>query len=292
MHGGAHIGFIGLGVMGRSMAGHLLAAGNSLRVFARRKETARDLLDGGAVWAESPAALAENCEIVFTMVGFPQDVEEVYLGTHGLIAGMRPGTVLVDMTTSTPELAERIAAAAAARGGAALDAPVSGGDKGAREAALSIMVGGELSAFERVMPLFRVMGRNIVHHGPAGSGQHCKLCNQIAIAANMVGVCEAMVYARRSGLDPEKVLKSITGGAAGSWSLSNLAPRMLAGDFAPGFFVKHFIKDMSIAAAAAARMGFDLPGLALALSLYRKLAGRGHENDGTQALYRLYQKGE
>ena len=282
------IGFIGLGVMGRSMAGHLLAAGYPLRVFTRTPGTASALLERGAAWAESPAALARACDVVFTIVGFPQDVESVYFGADGLIGALRPGCVLVDMTTSRPDLAARIAAAAAARAAAALDAPVSGGDKGAREATLSIMVGGDRQTFERMLPLFHVMGNNIVHQGAAGSGQHCKLCNQIAIAGTMLGVCEAVAYARRAGLDPATVLQSIAAGAAGSWSLGNLAPRMLAGDFAPGFFVKHFIKDMDIAAASADALALDTPGLDLALALYRRLAAAGGSEMGTQALYRLY----
>ena len=285
------IGFIGLGVMGRQMAGHLLDAGHALHVFNRTPAKADALRERGAGWADSPAALAQTCGVVFTIVGFPADVESIYFGPNGLIEAMRTGTVLVDMTTSRPDLAIRIAAAAAERGGSALDAPVSGGDKGARDGTLSIMVGGPRDTFERIQPLFACMGKNIVYHGPAGSGQHCKLCNQIAIASNMLGVCEAMAYARKSGLDPDAVLRSISTGAAGSWSLSNLAPRMLAGDFAPGFFVKHFIKDMTLAADAANGFALDLPGLELALRRYRELAEAGRENDGTQSLYRLYLEG-
>ncbi|MFN2351759.1 MAG: NAD(P)-dependent oxidoreductase [Kiritimatiellia bacterium] len=283
-----NIGFIGLGVMGQSMAGHLLDAGHKLRLFTRTPAKAQPLLDRGARWADSPADLARDCDKVFTIVGFPRDVEEVYLGPAGLIENMQPGTVLTDMTTSSPELARRIATAAAERGGQALDAPVSGGDKGAREATLSIMVGGDRGPFERILPLLQCMGRNIVYQGPAGSGQHCKMCNQIAIASNMLGVCEAMAYARQSGLDPQTVLQSISTGAAGSWSLSNLAPRMLAGDFNPGFYVKHFIKDMTIAAESADGLALETPGLDLALQLYRRLAEQGHADDGTQALYRLF----
>lgn len=283
------IGFIGLGVMGRSMAGHLLAAGHTLHVYTRTREKAVDLLARGAVWADSPAAIAQACDIVFTIVGFPQDVEAVYLGENGLVANAKPGAILIDMTTSKPDLAVRIAEAVAARGGRALDAPVSGGDKGAREGTLSIMAGGDRAAFDAVLPLFEIMGKNIVYQGPAGSGQHCKLCNQIAIASNMLGVCEAIAYARQAGLDPETVLKSISAGAAGSWSLSNLAPRMLAGNFDPGFYVKHFIKDMAIAAESANALRLDTPGLDLALALYRKLAAAGCEDDGTQALYKLYE---
>ncbi|MDD5706798.1 MAG: NAD(P)-dependent oxidoreductase [Kiritimatiellae bacterium] len=282
------IGFIGTGVMGGSMAGHLQNAGHPLCLFTRTRAKAQPLLDRGAAWADSPAQLAARCETVFTMVGYPSDVEEVYFGDCGLLTGMRRGALLVDMTTSQPALAERIAAEAERLGGEALDAPVSGGDKGAREATLSIMAGGSRHAYEKALPLLRLMGREIVYHGPAGSGQHCKLCNQIAIAANMVGVCEALAYARRTGLDPERVLRSISGGAAGSWSLANLAPRMLAGDFAPGFYVKHFVKDLGLALEAARTMRLDLPGLSLGERMYRELRDGGEGDSGTQALIKRY----
>ena len=282
------IGFVGTGVMGASMAGHLLAAGHDLVVHNRTRERAEDLLARGARWAASAGEAAEDCEVVFTIVGFPKDVEEIYLGDGGIVSKAARGTILVDMTTSRPDLAVRIAEAAAARGVDAMDAPVSGGDVGAREARLSIMVGGSEEGFRTVLPLFELLGRNIVRQGPAGSGQHTKMCNQIAIASGMMGVCEAMAYARGAGLDPQVVLESIGSGAAGSWSLSNLAPRMLAGNFAPGFYVKHFIKDLSIALESAEAMGLRTPGLELALELYRELAAAGNENDGTQALYKLY----
>lgn len=282
------VGFIGLGVMGKSMAGHLLQGGCSLQVFTRTRLSAEDLLCEGAVWNDSPAAIARQCDVIFTIVGFPQDVEEVYFGAEGLVPNMREGAILVDMTTSRPDLAKRIATKARSRGGYALDAPVSGGDKGAREAKLSIMVGGDEKAFAGVLPLFELMGANIVLQGPAGSGQYCKMCNQITIASTMIGVCEAMAYAQKSGLDPETVLKSISSGAAGSWTLDNLAPRMLAEDFAPGFFVKHFIKDMMIAQESARALGMETPGLDLALARYQELAEQGHEDDGTQALFKLY----
>lgn len=285
------IGFIGSGIMGRSMAGHLLAAGYPLHVHTRTRSKADPLLERGAVWHDTAGALAAQCEVIFTIVGFPSDVEAVYFGDAGLLARISSGAILVDMTTSSPELAVRIAEAAEAKRGHALDAPVSGGDKGAREAVLSIMVGGAREAFERVRPLLECMGRNIVHQGPPGSGQHCKLCNQITIAANMIGVCEAMAYACRAGLDPERVLQSISTGAASSWSLSNLAPRMLTGDFAPGFMVQHFMKDMTLAAKSAKQLQLDTPGLALALKMYTRLAEQGGTSDGTQALYKLY-KGE
>lgn len=284
------VGFIGLGVMGHSMAGHVLRGGFDVLVYNRSKEKALDLLTQGAVWKDDIVSLAEKSDIVITMVGYPKDVEEVYLGERGIVEGARPGTVLVDMTTSSPKLAERIAAAAAEKGLFALDAPVSGGDKGAREATLSIMVGGDTAVFEDMLPLFQLMGKNVVLQGGPGSGQHTKMANQIAIASNMMGVCEAVAYAKKSGLDPERVLASISGGAAGSWSLSNLAPRILAGNFAPGFFVKHFIKDMRIALEEADRMGMETPGLKQAFALYEKLAAEGYENDGTHALYKLYDK--
>ncbi len=282
------IGFIGTGVMGRSMAGHLLAAGHPLRVHNRTRAKADPLVAAGAVWCDTPGELAAGSDVVITMVGCPRDVEALYLGAGGLLAHARPGTLLVDMTTSSPALARRVADAARAAGCAALDAPVSGGDIGAREARLSIMVGGEAEAFARARPLLEKMGRTIVHQGPAGSGQHCKMANQIAIAAGMLGVCEALAYARQAGLDPATVLASISGGAAGSWSLTHLAPRMLAGDFAPGFYVKHFIKDLGIALESARALGLGLPGMELALRLYQRLAAAGHADEGTQALYRLY----
>lgn len=282
------VGFIGLGVMGKSMAEHLLQAGYPLHIYTRTKAKADDLLQKGAVWSDSPAAIAQVCDVIFTIVGFPQDVEEVYFEKEGLVPNMRAGTILVDMTTSRPDLAQRIAEDAQAKGGDALDAPVSGGDKGAREAKLSIMVGGSEKAYAEVLPLFECMGANIVLQGPAGSGQYCKMCNQITIASTMLGVCEAMAYARKSGSDPHQVLKSISSGAAGSWTLSNLAPRVLEGDFAPGFYVKHFIKDMTIAQESARALGMDTPGLDLALSRYQELAEKGYADDGTQALFRLY----
>jgi 3-hydroxyisobutyrate dehydrogenase len=284
------VGFIGIGVMGRSMASHLLKAGHPLHVFSRSRAKAEPLIAEGALWSEDVAGLAGQCRVIITMLGFPRDVEEVYLGGQGLLASAAPGTLLIDMTTSSPELAARIHAEAQKKGLASLDAPVSGGDIGAREARLSIMVGGDEADFRRALPLLELLGKNIVRQGPAGSGQHAKMANQIAIAAGMLGVCEALGYSKKAGLNPETVLQSISGGAAGSWSLSNLAPRMLAGNFAPGFYVKHFIKDMGIAAASAQQLGLDTPGLALALKRYQELAAAGHENDGTQALYRLYDR--
>lgn len=282
------VGFVGLGVMGHSMAGHILDAGYGLLVYTRSRSKADDLLARGAVWMDSPRALAGESNVVITIVGYPKDVEEVYFGDHGLLAGVRKGATLIDMTTSSPALAVRIADAAKERGASALDAPVSGGDKGAREATLAIMVGGESDVFERMLPLLRVLGKNILLQGGPGCGQHAKMANQIAIASNMMGVCEAIAYAKNAGLNPEQVLASISEGAAGSWSLSNYGPRILAGNFAPGFYVKHFIKDMKIAVEEARNMKLVVPGLTQSLELYERLAEKGCENDGTHALYKLY----
>jgi 3-hydroxyisobutyrate dehydrogenase len=283
------VGFIGIGVMGKSMAGHILQAGYPVLIYNRTKAKAEDLIQRGAVWKDTVAEVAREADVVITMVGYPSDVEEVYLGEHGLIRNAREGTYLIDMTTSTPSLAEKIYQEAKARGMFALDAPVSGGDIGAREARLTIMVGGDQEAFEAMLPILETMGTNIVLQGKAGAGQHTKMCNQIAIASNMIGVCEAIAYARKAGLDPLKVLESIEKGAAGSWSLSNLGRRMIAGNYEPGFYVKHFIKDMRIALEAAKEMGLMTPGLELSKSLYDELAAQGEENSGTQALIKLFQ---
>lgn len=303
------IGFIGAGVMGGPMAGHLLDAGYGLQVFTRTKEKARDLLDRGAQWAETPAEAANGADCVITMVGYPADVANIYFGSgsvsadadpvlpdletlepgaDGVIAAAKAGAILVDMTTSDPQLAIRIAQAAAERGVTALDCPVSGGDVGARNAALSIMCGGDERGFEKVQTVLERLGKTVVLQGEAGAGQSTKMCNQIAIASGMLGVCESMAYAKASGLDPEVVLKSIESGAAGSWSLSNLAPRMIADNFDPGFYVKHFIKDLSIALESAESLGLETPGLALAKKMYERLAEQGGEDLGTQALYKLY----
>ncbi|WVX84359.1 NAD(P)-dependent oxidoreductase [Niallia oryzisoli] len=284
------IGFIGTGVMGKSMAGHLLDSGYPVIVYNRTKEKAEELLEKGAAWAESPKEIAEKANVIFTIVGYPQDVERVYLGEEGIVTNGRPDTYVIDMTTSTPTLAEKIYHVAKEKGIHAVDAPVSGGDVGAKEARLSIMVGGDKEVYETLEPLFKLLGKNIVYQGKAGAGQHTKMCNQIAIASNMIGVCEAIVYAEKAGLDPEKVLTSITSGAAGSWSLSNLAPRMIKGNFEPGFFIKHFIKDMTIALEEAEAMGMETPGLDLAKRMYDSLAQNGEENSGTQALYKYWQQ--
>lgn len=278
------LGWIGTGVMGRSMCGHLLAAGYRVTVYSRTKERAQTLLERGATWAESPAEVARASDVVFTIVGYPRDVREVYLGSDGLVASGKPGDILVDMTTSQPSLAVEIAQQASERGIAAIDAPVSGGDIGAREARLSIMIGGAEEPVSRLRPLFELMGKTIERQGEAGAGQHTKMVNQTLIASGMVGVCEALLYAYRAGLDIEQVLKSVSSGAAGSWSLSNLAPRMVQGDFAPGFYVEHFIKDMGIVLEEASRMQLSLPGISLAKQLYEDLRAQGHEKSGTQAL--------
>lgn len=282
--GTSRLGWVGTGVMGASMCGHLLDAGYAITVFNRSRSKAQGLIDRGARWAESPRQVAEASDCVFTMVGYPADVEEVILGREGVLAGSKKGNIAVDMTTSQPRLAVRIAAAAAERGVHAIDAPVSGGDIGAREATLSIMVGGEKKVFDALMPCFNAMGKTIVHQGGPGAGQHTKMVNQILIAGNMIGVCEALLYAYRAGLDLETALRSVASGAAGSWSLANLGPRIIANRFEPGFFVEHFIKDMGIALDEARRLGLALPGLALAHQLYLALAAQGHARDGTHAL--------
>jgi 3-hydroxyisobutyrate dehydrogenase len=282
------VGFIGIGVMGKSMAGHLLSAGYPMVIYTRTKEKALDLINKGADWVETPRKVAESANVIFTIVGYPYDVEEVYFGDNGLISNGKRGSYLIDMTTSAPSLAIKIFDEAKKRGIHAIDAPVSGGDIGAKNANLSIMVGGEKDAFEEIQPLLETLGSNIVYQGKAGSGQHTKMCNQIAIASNMIGVTEAIIYAEKAGLDPETVLKSISAGAAGSWSLSNLAPRMLNQDFEPGFYIKHFIKDMKIAIDEAENMDMKAPGLTLAKSLYDQLAKHGEENSGTQALYKYW----
>lgn len=282
------IAFVGTGVMGKSMAGHLLAAGHEVRVHTRTRAKAEPLLAAGARWAESPAEAADGADAALSMVGYPSDVAEVWRGPRGFLRVARPGQLLVDLTTSDPALARELAAEAAARGAEALDAPVSGGDRGAREATLSIMVGGSRAAFDRARPVLGLLGRTIVLQGGPGAGQLCKLANQVAIASGMVAVCEALAFARATGLDPATVLESISGGAAGSWGLSNLAPRVLKGDFAPGFYVRHFTKDLGLALAAARASGVALPGLELAARLYAEVEKAGDGDLGTQALARLY----
>jgi 3-hydroxyisobutyrate dehydrogenase len=283
--GKTRIGWIGTGVMGASMCGHLMRAGFSATVTTRTRAKAQALLDQGAVWADTPRAVAEASDVVFAIVGFPRDVREVFLcPDKGALAGCKPSNVLVDMTTSEPSLAVEIYEAARARQVAALDAPVSGGDKGAREGMLSIMIGGDLATVEALRPCWEAMGKTIVHQGPAGSGQHTKMVNQILISTMMIGVCEALIYGARSGLDLETVLKSVGSGAAGSWSLTNLGPRIIGNDFAPGFFVEHFVKDLGIALSESRRLGLSMPGLALAEQLYLALQAQGGGRNGTQGL--------
>ena len=279
-----HLGWIGTGVMGSSMCGNLLRAGFSATVYNRSPLKAEKLLAMGARWAASPRAVAEQSDVIFSIVGYPSDVREVVLGRDGALAGCRQGSILVDMTTSEPSLAVEIAGAAARHGVVSLDAPVSGGDVGAREARLSIMIGGESRAVAALQPCWQAMGKTIVHQGGPGAGQHTKMVNQALIASCMVGVCESLLYAYKAGLDLEKVLQSVSTGAAASWSLVNYAPRMLQGDFAPGFFVEHFLKDMAIILAESRRMNLIMPGVALAEQLYRCVQAQGHGRDGTQAL--------
>lgn len=282
--GSTKVGWIGTGVMGAAMAGHLLAGGYELCVSTRSPERAKGLLDAGASWATTPAEVAHTSDIVFSMVGFPSDVEEVLLGPNGAVHTARPGTVIVDMTTSKPSLAIEIARVAAERGVHVLDAPVSGGDIGARTAALSIMIGGPAEVVDTVEPCFALMGTTIVRQGGHGAGQHTKMVNQILIASTMVAMAEGLLYAARAGLDLEAVLTSVSPGAAGSWAVSNLAPRVLASNFAPGFFVDHLVKDLSIALEEAETLGLELPGLRQARSLYGALQHQGRGQDGTQAL--------
>ena len=278
------IGWIGTGIMGASMCGHLMAAGHPATIFTRTRQRAEPLLARGASRTDTPRAVAAVSDVTFTMVGYPADVREVVLGPDGVLAGAARGTILVDMSTSEPALAREIDAAARARGVATLDAPVSGGDVGAREARLSIMAGGDADAFARVLPLFERMGKTIVHQGPSGAGQHTKMVNQILVATGIIGVCEALVYARKAGLDVSTVLQSVAGGAAGSWSLSNYVPRIERGDLEPGFMIEHFVKDMGIALAETRRMNLALPGLELAERLYGRLLEQGHGRKGIQAL--------
>ena len=278
------IGWIGTGVMGSSMCGHLLRAGYPVTLHSRTKSKAIALLDLGATWAENPGAVAAESDLLFTMVGFPQDVRTVYFGEEGILSGAQPGRVLVDMTTTDPSLSREIAEHATAKGLSTIDAPVSGGDVGARNATLSIMVGGGSETVQAVMPLFELLGKKIVHQGGPGTGQQTKLCNQIVIAGTMIGVCESLLYGYKAGLDLNKMLDSIRGGAAACWTLDHLAPRILQRNFDPGFFVEHFVKDMGLALEESKRMGLALPGLTLVHQLYRTVQQLGHGRSGTHAL--------
>lgn len=284
------IGFIGLGIMGQHMAAHLLAAGHPLAVYNRSPDKAAALVAKGAVACNTPAQVAQQSDVIITMVGYPSDVEEVWLGGQGIVANANKG-LLIDMTTSSPALAKRLAEACAKAGHQALDAPVSGGDVGARDAKLSIMVGGEATAFDKALPILQRMGTNIVHMGGAGAGQHTKMSNQIVIASTIMGVCEGLAYAKGAGLDAEALLRCIGGGAAGGFQLNVMGARIAKGDFAPGFFIEHFLKDLGIALAEAEQMGLDLPGVKLAQKLYNDMAAKGLSRLGTQALFQLYVTG-
>jgi len=278
------IGWIGTGVMGRSMCGHLLSAGYKVTLYSRTKDKAAELMERGAAWAGSPNEVATVSDVVIAIVGFPTDVRQVFLGEHGALAGSKSGNVLIDMTTSEPSLAVEIADRAQKHGVVSIDAPVSGGDVGARNATLSIMIGGDAPTITALEPIWKAMGSKWIRQGGPGAGQHTKMVNQVLIATGMIGVCEAILYGYKAGLDLEKVLESVASGAAGSWSLSNYGPRMIAGNFDPGFFVEHFIKDMGIALAEARRMKLALPGLALAEQLYQAVAAQGHGRKGTHSL--------
>jgi 3-hydroxyisobutyrate dehydrogenase len=279
------IAWIGTGVMGASMCRHLLAAGYPVTVYSRSRNKAEPLLADGATWASSPLEAARKADVIFTMVGFPADVREVYFGKNGVLAGAKRGSIVVDMTSTSPSLAVEIHRQAAPGGVASLDAPVSGGDVGARNAALSIMVGGDATSFQTVLPLFEKMGKTILHQGPAGAGQHTKLCNQIVVAGTIIGVCESLFYGKRAGLNLETMLQSIRGGAAACWTLDNLAPRVLKGNFDPGFFVDHFVKDMGLVLEESARMNINLPGLRVVHDVYKRVQELGHGQKGTHALY-------
>lgn len=287
--GKERIAFIGTGVMGASIVKHLLHNGHEVTVYTRTKEKAEALVALGATWASSPAKAFKNKDLAFTMVGYPSDVEEVYFGDNGLFQSAETGNILIDMTTSEPTLAKKIFTHAQMLGVEALDAPVSGGDIGAQNGTLSIMVGGSKATFDKVLAVMKHFGENIVYQGEAGAGQHAKMCNQIVIASGMIGVCESLAYGLKAGLDLPTVLQSIASGAAGSWSLSNLAPRMINDDYAPGFYIKHFVKDMKIALDESKKMGISLPGLALAYEMYEKLIEEGYGEYGTQALLKAYQ---
>ena len=282
------LGFIGTGVMGSAVVRHLLEAGHEVAVYNRTKAKADPLVTEGAVWADTPKAVAEQSNILFTMVGYPKDVEEIYYGESGIFSADVSGRILVDLTTSTPTLAEKIAKTAKEKGADALDAPVSGGDLGAKNGTLTIMVGGEKSVYDQVLPLFKEFGTTFTLHGSAGKGQHTKMANQIMIAGTMTGMTEMLVYAQKNGLDLEKVIETLSGGSAANWSLSNYSTRILKEDYTPGFFVKHFIKDLKIALEEAEKMNLVLPATIQALKLYEELADKGFENDGTQALIKLW----
>jgi len=284
------IGWIGTGVMGKSMCAHILNAGYSVSVFNRTKEKANDLVQMGAIWCSNPKEVAEKCDILFTIVGFPLDVEEVYLGENGVLKTIKKNAIIVDMTTSEPSLAQRIYNEAKKLGVSSLDAPVSGGDVGAKNGTLAIMIGGDKEAYETVLPFFNLMGKNISYMGKEGAGQHTKMSNQILIASTMIGTIESLLYAYKAGNDLDEVINVIGKGAAGCWSINNLGPRIAKGNFEPGFFIKHFVKDMGIALKEAKLMNLSLPGLALAYQFYMYAMALGLENLGSQGLYKVLSK--
>lgn len=284
------IGWIGTGVMGKSMCSHILKAGFKVSVYNRTKNKADELIKKGAEWCSNPKEVAEKSDIIFAIVGFPKDVEEVFLGENGILNGAKAGSIIVDMTTSEPTLAQKIYNEAKKKGVSSIDAPVSGGDVGAREGTLAIMIGGDKEIFEKVLPFFELMGKNIAYMGKAGAGQHTKMSNQILIASTMIGVVESLLYAYKAGNDLIEVINVIGKGAAGCWSINNYGPRIVDGNFDPGFFIKHFVKDMGIALHEAQQMNLSLPGLALAYQFYISAISLGFENLGTQGLYKVFAK--
>lgn len=284
------IGFIGVGVMGKSMVRNLMKNGFEVSIYARTKAKVTDVLAEGALWCDSIAQCAQGKDAVITIVGYPKDVEEVYFGQGGILENASAGCVLIDMTTTSPQLSVKIEQAAKEKGLKALDAPVSGGDVGAKNGTLSIMVGGEKETYTQCLPIFQAMGTNIIYEGKAGAGQHTKMANQIALGGAIAGVCEALTYAKKVGLDLQTMLDSISKGAAGSWQMSNTAPRMLKGDFDPGFFVKHYIKDMNIALEEAAHVDLTMPVLNEVHDMYQALDDQGMGDLGTQALIKYYDK--
>lgn len=282
------IGFIGTGVMGTSIIRNMLKSGLNVNIFNRTKSKTDQLVQEGAIWKNSPKEVVKNSEIIFTMVGFPSDVEMIYFGENGIFDTEFTDKIAVDLTTSTPTLAEKISYEAQKLGGEALDAPVSGGDLGAKNATLTIMVGGSDKAYQALIPIFNIIGKTAELHGSAGKGQHAKMANQIMIAGTMTGMTEMLVYANKAGLNLEKVIETVAGGSAANWSLSNYSQRILKEDYSPGFFVKHFIKDLKIALDEADKMKLNLPATKLAEELYEKLASKGFSEDGTQALIKLW----
>lgn len=284
------IGFIGVGVMGKSMVRNLMKKGFDVSIYSRTKAKTLDVIEEGAKWCDTIAECVKNKDVVITIVGYPKDVEEVYFGENGIIKNSKEGSVLIDMTTTSPKLSVQIYDEAKKRNIHAIDAPVSGGDVGAKNGTLSIMAGGDKEVFDSILPVLEAMGTNIIYEGKAGSGQHTKMANQIALSGAIAGVCEAITYARKTGLDVETMLNSINKGAAGSWQMDNMAPRMLKGNFDPGFFIKHYIKDMNIAVSEALEAGASLPISEEVLNMYKEIASDGMEDLGTQALIKFYEK--